>query len=276
MGIFITFGLTTVCQRAPYLHHMSKSLTQHLVSLKASGRKAVAILLDPDDISYASAQELMEQAKVHAVDFFMVGGSLTIDQHIHDLVPWMKKRTDIPIILFPSSPLHIVPSADAILLLSLISGRNPDLLIGKHVEAAPLLQASGLELMPTGYMLVDAGMPTTVNYMSNTFPIPHNKPQIAACTALAGEQLGLKLIYLDGGSGAQRAVSVEMIQAVNKQIQIPLLVGGGIRSGKAATAAWEAGADLIVIGTAMEQDTNLDVLADISSAKFLLNRQVAH
>lgn len=254
---------------------MRISLTQHLISLKASQQKALAILLDPDDISQADALPLIKQAETHSVDVLMVGGSLTIDRSIHELIPWLKQQTDIPIVLFPGSILHIVPEADAIMLLSLISGRNPDLLIGKHVEAAPLLQASGLELMPTGYMLIDAGAPTTVNYMSNTFPIPHNKPQIAACTALAGEQLGLKQIYMDGGSGAQRTISPEMIQAVAERIQIPLFVGGGIRSAEDAKTIWAAGADLIVIGTALEEGSDSHLLADISTEKFLLNHQVA-
>ena len=254
---------------------MNKSLTQHLISLKASGRKALAILLDPDDLSEDHALDLIRQANTHAVDFLMVGGSLTIDQHIHALVPWMKQQTDIPIILFPGNPLHIVPEADAILLLSLISGRNPDLLIGRHVEAAPLLQASGLELLPTGYMLIDSGKPTTVNYISNTLPIPHNKPQIAACTALAGEQLGLKMIYMDGGSGAQRTISLEMIQTVTSVLTIPLFIGGGIRSAQTAKEIWEAGADLIVIGTALESPSGSNLLAEISAEKYLLNRQIA-
>ncbi|MEM7371696.1 MAG: geranylgeranylglyceryl/heptaprenylglyceryl phosphate synthase [Bacteroidota bacterium] len=254
---------------------MRISLTQHLISLKASGQKALAILIDPDHITRKDARDLIRQAEAHKVDVLMVGGSLTIDQSIHDLIPWLKTHTHIPIVLFPGSILHIVPEADAILLLSLISGRNPDLLIGKHVEAAPLLQASGLELMPTGYMLIDAGSPTTVNYMSNTFPIPHNKPQIAACTALAGEQLGLKHIYMDGGSGAQRTISPQMIRAVADRIRIPLFVGGGIKTGKDAKTIWESGADLIVVGTVLESPSATHLLEELSTEKFLLNHQIA-
>jgi putative glycerol-1-phosphate prenyltransferase len=153
-------------------------------------------------------------------------------------------------------------SADAILFLSLISGRNPDFLIGQHVISAPILKKSSLEILPTGYILVDSGKQTTVSYMSNTTPIPHDKPEIAACTAMAGEMLGLKLMYLDAGSGAQRAISPKMISIVRKSVDVPLIVGGGIRSANEAYEAMLAGADTIVIGNGIEKNPAL--LAEVS------------
>jgi putative glycerol-1-phosphate prenyltransferase len=163
----------------------------------------------------------------------------------------------VPVVLFPGSNLYIHSDADGILFLSLISGRNPEFLIGQHVVAAPLLKASGLEILPTGYMLVDGGKPTTVSYISNTQPIPADKADIAACTAMAGEMLGQQLLYLDAGSGAENPVSPGMISAVKKATSLPLLAGGGIRSGEQARNAWEAGADCIVIGNVLESNPGL-------------------
>lgn len=162
-----------------------------------------------------------------------------------------------PRILFPGNVLQVSREAEAILLLSLISGRNPDLLIGQHVIAAPYLKESGLEILPTGYLLIDGGSPTSVSYMSNTIPIPANKPDIARCTAMAGEMLGLRLMYLDAGSGARNPVPEAMIRAVRSEIGVPLIVGGGIRIPEQAMAAVSAGADLIVIGNAVEQSPQL-------------------
>jgi putative glycerol-1-phosphate prenyltransferase len=153
--------------------------------------------------------------------------------------------------------MQINPGADAILLLSLISGRNPDLLIGKHVIAAPYLKRSGLEILPTGYMLIESGNSTTALYMSNSLPIPWNKDEIAVSTAIAGEMLGLKLIYMDGGSGADKPVSASMVRKVKQNISIPLVIGGGIRTPEAAAERFRAGADIIVVGNAIETDNSL-------------------
>jgi putative glycerol-1-phosphate prenyltransferase len=191
------------------------------------------------------------------VDFFLVGGSLLTSTFLNSTVRTLKGHSDIPVILFPGSNLHIDPSADAILLLSLISGRNPDFLIGQHVIAAPVLKKSKLEILPTGYMLIESGKPTTVSYISNTTPIPYDKPEVAACTAMAGEMLGLQLIYLDAGSGAQRPVSPRTIAAVRRSVEVPIIVGGGITTPQAAEDALRAGADVIVIGNGIEKDPNL-------------------
>lgn len=231
---------------------------------KVANQKQLAVLVDPDKGSPQSWAHLAALADANGVDFFLVGGSLLVHQRLEDCVSTLKKHSNIPVILFPGSPAQLTPLADGILLLSLISGRNADLLIGQHVQAAATLKTSGLQILPTGYVLIDGGAPTTVSYISNTLPIPANKPEIAAVTALAGEQLGLKLIYLEAGSGAENPVPQEMIKAVSKQLDVPLIVGGGIRNGETAYQACQAGADVIVIGTAFEQQPEL--LPEIASA----------
>ncbi|HSI91375.1 MAG TPA: geranylgeranylglyceryl/heptaprenylglyceryl phosphate synthase, partial [Adhaeribacter sp.] len=219
-----------------------------------SGRKAFAVLLDPDNLDRESCLKILALCETNHVDYFFMGGSLVITQNQAALIQLIKENSRIPVILFPSNSLHIDHQADGILLLSLISGRNPDLLIGQHVLAAPLLKASPLEVIPTGYMLVDTGRQTTASYMSGTTPLPYDKPAIAACTAMAGELLGMKFIYMDGGSGAQKPVSAEMIAAVKSAIDIPLIIGGGINTIEKAKTALKAGADVIVIGNEIEKN----------------------
>lgn len=232
------------------------------------------MLLDPDKVVLDEVEALVRRAEATAVDYFFVGGSLLTHGGIHELVNELKACTRLPVILFPGSVYQIVPEADAILFLSLISGRNPDLLIGQHVVAAPLLRSSGIEVVSTGYMLVDSGKPTTAHYISNTHPIPYNKADIALCTAMAGEFLGLKVIYMDGGSGAERPLSEEMVRTVSKGIEVPLIVGGGIRSVQEAVNIWEAGADIIVIGNALEKDPKGTLLEDLAVAKSAFNKKI--
>ena len=229
-------------------------------------------MLDPDKIEQNTLSALLTKASNFPVDFFLVGGSLVTDYAHQELIATIRRHCQTPIILFPGNPLHIDPSADAILFLSLISGRNPEFLIGQHVIAAPLLKKSGLEILPTGYMLVDSGAQTTVSYISNTMPLPHDKPSVAACTALAGEMLGLKLIYLDAGSGARRPVPLAMIEAVRAVVDLPLIVGGGINSGEKAYEALKAGADLLVIGNGIEKDP--DLLPQIAAVVQAFNQSV--
>jgi putative glycerol-1-phosphate prenyltransferase len=169
----------------------------------------------------------------------------------------IKKNSTIPVILFPGNAMQVNDKADGILFLSLISGRNADMLIGKQVITAPILKQSSSEVLPTGYMLIDSGKPTTVSYMSNTTPIPADKDTVAACTAMAGEMLGLKLIFMDGGSGAKNPISQQMIKSVKESIDVPLIIGGGISSGEKAITNCKAGADIIVVGDAIEKDENL-------------------
>ncbi|MEM9837149.1 MAG: geranylgeranylglyceryl/heptaprenylglyceryl phosphate synthase, partial [Bacteroidota bacterium] len=166
----------------------------------------------------------------------------------------LKSTTSRPVLLFPGSIYQLSPKADGLLLLSLLSGRNPDLLIGQHVLVAGRIKQMGLKTTATGYLLIDGGAPTSVSYMSNTTPIPRDKPSIAACTALAGEQLGMQLIYLDAGSGAKFPISAELITAVRREVDLPVVVGGGIRTVEGAHQALGAGADLIVVGNALEKD----------------------
>jgi len=222
---------------------------------RAHSRKLLAVLIDPDKVNdEKSTTELMAHFEKCAVDVYLVGGSLLTSSYMPKLIEILKENTSKPVVIFPGSQLHIHGNADGILLLSLISGRNADLLIGKHVEAAPFLKQSGIEVLPTGYILIGDSNNTTVAYISQTFPIPLAKSEIATCTAMAGEMLGLKLIYLDAGSGADNEVTPSMIRDVKKSIEIPVIVGGGIDTPDKAAAAWNAGADMIVVGTALEKN----------------------
>jgi phosphoglycerol geranylgeranyltransferase len=237
------------------------------------GKKSIAVLIDPDKAEDpAKLKHLINLASENCVDFFFVGGSLITTPNLSDVIQSIKEDVSIPVVLFPGSSLQIDPSADAILFLSLISGRNPDLLIGQHVQAAPILKNNRMEVLPTGYMLVSSGRTTSVAYISNTTPIPEDKYSLAACTALAGEMLGLRLIYLDAGSGAEREISPRMISAVRKSIDVPMIVGGGITTPQKAISALEAGADMIVIGNALEKTP--DLLTEISDKVYDWNQSV--
>ena len=220
-------------------------------------RKKLAVLVDPDKPSDAQILSIVEKAKAADVDFFFVGGSLLVTDSLDHCIKIIKANCDIPVLIFPGNSLQISKYCDGFLLLSLISGRNPEMLIGRHVIAAPYLKLYGNEIIPTGYMLIDSGKATSVTYMSDTTPIPHDKDDIAMCTAIAGEMLGLKLIYLEAGSGALRPVSTSMISKVSQMINIPLIVGGGIKTPEMAADAVKAGADVIVIGTAFEKEPEL-------------------
>ncbi|MEN9884614.1 MAG: hypothetical protein RLZZ420_1831, partial [Bacteroidota bacterium] len=199
-----------------------------IVESKMQKKKSFALLVDPDKTSLAKADQLIDHCISTSVDLIFVGGSLMVSNHMEDLVQHFKKECDIPVLLFPGSPSQVTPYADALLYLSLISGRNPELLIGQHIISAPAVKKSGLEVISTGYMLIDGGAPTTVSYISNTIPLPADKNEIAFCTAWAGEMLGMKLIYMDAGSGAKNAIPAGMIQQVAKHTQTPIIVGGGI------------------------------------------------
>ncbi len=225
------------------------------------GKKQIGVLLDPDKINWPNLPHLITSAIQNKVSYFLVGGSLITDYQLEKLIRALKVQSQIPVILFPGSALHVSTNADAILFLSLISGRNSDFLIGQHVISAPIIKKSNLQVIPTGYMLIESGQTTTAQYMSNTSPIPANKPDIAACTALAGEMLGLQCIYLDAGSGARQAVNPKMITAVKSQISIPLIVGGGIKNAETAKAIFEAGADVIIVGNKLE--TNPEFLDEL-------------
>lgn len=233
------------------------SVYQQILEKKRKGHKQFAVLIDPEKYHGGEFRQTARMAEDAGADYLFVGGSLLTASILEKCIETLKSECSLPIILFPGSPFQIHPGADAILLLSLISGRNPELLIGHHVIAAPYLKQSGLETISTGYMLIGNENYTTAQYISHTFPIPSQKPEIAVSTAMAGEMLGMRLIYMDAGSGATVPVSEKMINNVREAIQIPLVVGGGITSAERAKAAAKAGADLIVVGNAIETNKNL-------------------
>lgn len=237
---------------------MKTNFYSSLLEKTKKGIKQLAVLIDPDSLhSEAGLLELIKNCEEQKVDMLLVGGSLITNGFWDRCIELIKANTSIPVVLFPGNVMQTHKAADAILFLSMISGRNPDLLIGKHVLAAPLLKKSGIEVIPTGYMIVDGGNITSVMYMSNTTPLPSDKDNIASCTALAGEMLGLKVIYMDAGSGAKNPISASMIAEVKSQISGPLFIGGGIRTPEQALAACHAGADIVVVGNAIEKDPSL-------------------
>ena len=236
---------------------MLNNIYQSLIDRKSHSKKSFAVLIDPDKVNDNSVEELIQLSQDAEVDYFLVGGSLVISSYLDECVQLIKRSCKIPVILFPGSPSQISKYADALLYLSLISGRNPELLIGQHVVSAPFVKKSGLEIMPTGYMVIDGGAPTTVSYISNASPLPSDKNEIAMCTAMAGEMLGMKLIYMDAGSGAKKAISESMIQKVSSCIDVPLIIGGGITTAEKAYLNCKAGADVIVVGNAIEKDASL-------------------
>ena len=240
-----------------------------LLEKKKAGRKSLAILVDPDKVSASSLQQVIELAVEAKADYFFVGGSLVVTDGLDECVLQIKEQCSLPVLLFPGSPAQITRHADALLYLSLISGRNPELLIGQHVISAPFVKKSGLEIIPTGYIVVDGGAPTTVSYISNATPIPADKSDIALCTAMAGDMLGKKLIYMDAGSGAKKPITEEMIAAVAQNIDVPLIVGGGIRDAEKAYLNCKAGADVIVIGNAIEKDAS--IIEEMAAAVHQLN-----
>ncbi len=225
-----------------------------------SKNKQLAILIDPDKHSEETLVQLIRKAEKSKIDLILVGSSLS-GKNYTEIIKTIKKISSKPCILFPGNALQLSSEADALLNLSLISGRNPELLIGEHVRSALYVKNSGLEVIPTAYMLVESGRKTSVEYISNTSPIPRNKTDIAVSTAIAGELLGLKVVYLDAGSGAEKSVPEGMITEIRKNTEVPIICGGGIRSSEDIQSKWDAGADIVVIGNAFEENPNLiDVL----------------
>ncbi len=221
-------------------------------NIASSRKKRFALLIDPDKHDNASLAHLVSLVNATPPDILLVGGSLLFNP-IEDTIIYLKKHVKVPVFIFPGDVSQLSDKADGIFLLSLISGRNAEFLIGNHVIAAPRLKKSGIEVIPTAYMLIENGHSTSVEYMSNTKPIPYGKTDLAVATALAGELLGLKMVYLEAGSGAAKSVGLDMIKEIRKAVNIPVVVGGGIRSVEEAENTFDAGADLIVIGTALEE-----------------------
>ena len=227
-----------------------------ILKKSAENKKQIALLIDPDKIRIKDLKKLITKIKATPPDLIFAGGSL-ISTRMDDIVKTIKDGCKIPVVLFPGSSIQISRDADGILFLSLLSGRNPEFLISHHVSSAPLLKASGMEIISTGYLLVDGGKMSSVEYISNTKPIPHDKNDLAASTAMAGEMLGMKLLYLEAGSGAIAPVPASMISKVKEQTNIPLIVGGGLNSTGKIKNACNAGADIVVVGNAFEKDPDL-------------------
>lgn len=250
---------------------MKESVKDIIFNKVASNQKLLAILVDPDKAGTEHLRDLSAMANTIQADFFLIGGSLLTEGNLDDTIALIQKESKLPIVIFPGSSNQISSKANAILFLSLLSSRNPEMLIGQQVVAAPYVKKAGIEAIPTAYLLIDSGTQTTASYMSNSSPIPADKPEIAASTALAGEYLGMKLIYLDGGSGAKFPVSPEMISKVKEYTTQPIIVGGGINTIEKLTSAYDAGADIAVIGNAFE--TNLNFSEEVKTLVNSLNSQ---
>ena len=230
-------------------------MIKEIISSKISkGEKQWCVLIDPDKLIFEEINELISLINSSSCDFILVGGSLINHQMFDDYLKEIKRLSSKPVLIFPGDNQQISKYADGLFLLSLISGRNPELLIGQHVKSAFKIRASNLEVLPCGYILIEGESLNSAIYMSESLPIPKNKSSIAAATALAGEQLGMQFIYLDKGSGAEQSIGNKMIIDVKKTINIPLIVGGGINSQQDLENVWNAGADIAVIGTSIEKN----------------------
>jgi phosphoglycerol geranylgeranyltransferase len=239
---------------------------QKLLEIKRTRGAGYLILIDPDKIDTAKLPSFVRDATEAGADGFLVGGSLLLSNEIDRLIQVIKSNTTLPVVIFPGSLFQISHAADAILFLLLISGRNPDHLIGNQVTAAPIVKRIGLEAISTGYMLIEAGKTTSAEFMSNTRPIPHNKPDIAVAHAIAAELIGMRLLYLDAGSGADFPVPDEMIQKIAKYSSLPMIIGGGIRTPEAAREKVKAGASFVVTGTINEQNSHHSLVREFAEA----------
>ena len=225
-----------------------------IIENKSENKKMLAILLDPDKLELSILPILVSKINQSPATHILVGGSSFEGLHLDDIIISLKKNTQLPILLFPGNPSQVSQEADGILFLQLLSGRNPDYLIEYQIDAVPLIEQTKLEVISTGYLLIESGSETAVERVSKTKPMSLNNIEYISQTAKAGEFIGNKLIYLEAGSGAQNAVSLEIIKNVSRRISVPLLVGGGIRSKQQIDEAFDAGADMVVIGTAFEND----------------------
>lgn len=249
---------------------MSDLINQFQNTEKSKG-KSLAVLIDPDQ-SEQSVLKIIEACNANAVDFIFVGGSLVTSGIMSETLRIIKDNFNGPAYIFPGNEFMIDEQADGILFLSLLSGRNPEYLIGKQVVAAPALSQSNLDIVPTAYLLIDGGRETSVSYISNTKPIPSDKPDIAVATALAGKLMGMRCIYMDAGSGALHPIPQRMIKAVKSNVGLPLIIGGGIRNAETATQIYKSGADVIVIGNGAEE--NNAIIAEIAMARSAFGRKI--
>lgn len=242
------------------------STYEKLLKIKQERGAGFLVLVDPDKNSKQSLPAFIREATEAGVDGFLVGGSLMLTNEFEEHLQTIKRNTTVPVVIFPGSLFQVSAVADALLFLVLISGRNPEHLIGNQVIASPIIKKMGLEAISTGYMLIEAGKTTSAEFMSNTKPIPHNKPDIALAHALAAEFIGMKLLYLDAGSGADFPVSNEMVAAVAKHCSLPMIVGGGIRTPEEARKKVQAGASFVVTGTITEENDHKSLIKDFAEA----------
>lgn len=236
-----------------------KTIYSDILKAYQQGQKLVAVLIDPDNVKLNEVSQLVQSIENTIVTHILVGGSLLSTNELELLIREIKLHTLLPIILFPGNNSQVTDEVDALLFLSLVSGRNPEYLIGQQVQAAPIIKRLGIETIATGYVLIESGVATSVSYISNTTPIPRDKTDIAVATCLASEMLGMQSIYLEGGSGAKLAVPYETVKAVTDSLAIPVIVGGGIRSGSVIKKMHDSGATMVVIGTAFEENPSFFV-----------------
>ena len=258
------------------MNNKNNNIYNQILQAKSENRKLLAILLDPDKVVLENLEILLLKINQSPATHIFIGGSHVQNDILDDLINILKQRVSLPIVLFPGNPSQISKHADAILFLSLLSGRNPDYLITQQVIAAPILKKTQLEIISTGYILIESGNETAVARVSQTKPLERENLNLVLATAQAGEMLGSKLIYLEAGSGAKHAVPLEMIEVVSNNIGIPLIVGGGIVSVEAIQKAYDVGADLVVIGTAFENDIHFfdSFSNDQFNCSLLINMQI--
>ncbi len=242
------------------------SIYQNLLSAAANKGAAYLVLVDPDKIDRGNFPNFVEQATAAGVDGFLVGGSLVLADSFEESIKILKHHTNVPVVIFPGSVQQISKEADAILYLSLLSGRNAEHIIGSQVTAAPIIKKMNLEAISTAYMLVESGRTTSAEFMSNTKPLPRNKPDIAVAHAIAAEYIGFKFLYLEAGSGAEHSVPEDMISAVAKYSSVPLIVGGGITTAEDAHKKVQAGAKFVVTGNVLEKSGSKDLIKEFASA----------
>ena len=245
---------------------MSPSTYRHLLDVQRERGAGFIVLIDPDKLPTERLGTFVDDCVAAGADAFFLGGSLLHVTELERYIRLLKVVTDRPVIGFPGSLAQISPWLDAVLYLSVVSGRNPEYLIGQHVHAAPLIKRMNLEPIPTAYLLIESGRPTTAQYMSHTLPIPRHKPDVAAATALAAEMMGMQLLFTDAGSGADHPVSVEMVHAICEACTQPLVVGGGLRTPEAVAERVAAGAGFIVVGNALERYADAAFIADLAAA----------
>ncbi len=251
---------------------MDGPVYHRLLEARDTKGAAFVLLVDPGSTAEDALARTVETACEAGVDAFFVGGSLVHAARPNDYVTALKRRTDLPVIGFPGAVTQVVPALDAVLYLSVVSGRNPEYLIGQHVHGAPMIRRMGLEAISTAYMLIESGTLTTAQYLSGSLPIPRSKPEVAAATALAAEMMGMRLLYADAGSGAEHPVADEMVAAIARTCSAPLIVGGGLRSADLVARKVRAGASVIVVGNAVERNPDPAFLRELVSAAHIGDR----